>query len=355
MTKSEWDPCFYYREVDGKKFWLLIYDDDLLMFETKGSGLYDEFAAEFEKVFEWTPFGTDLHEFLSIRIQQSSGKVTLDMEDYITRCAEEAFPGGIHHEYAVPADTDLPQVVAKAQRQKDTSYVGTTIAKRFRRIVAQILYAAIQCRPDCLAFVNYLSRVQAYPSPDFLKRAERGLIYMFGTKSLKLTYSTAQDSSMKFVWAPRVVTTGYADANFELAHSTSGYAFLRLGGAISWGTKKQESIALHTQHAEIVAGSLAACESIFLDGVSKEAGVTRTSPTTLYMDSTSAIDLAFDPVLHAKTKHIDRRDLFIRELITRGTIVAKYISTDKNVADVLTKPLPRQPFMAHRTTLGLLP
>ena len=73
------------------------------------------------------------------------------------------------------------------------------------------------------------------------------------------------------------------------------------------------------------------------------------------MDSTSAIDLAFDPVLHAKTKHIDRRDLFIRELITRGTIVAKYISTDKNVADVLTKPLPRQPFMAHRTTLGLLP
>ena len=355
MTKSEWDPCFYYREVDGKKFWVLIYVDDLLMFETKGSGLYDEFAAEFEKVFEWTPFGTDLHDFLSIRIQQTPGKVTLDMEDYITRCAEEAFPGGIHHEYTVPADTDLPQVVEKALRQKDTSYAGTDIGKRFRRIVAQILYAAIQCRPDCLAFVNYLARVQAYASPDFLKRAERGLIYMHGTKHLKLTYSTTEDASIKFVWAPRVVTTGFADASFALARSTSGYVFLRLGGAVSWGTKKQESIALYTQHAEIMAGSLAACESIFLDGISKEAGVVRTSPMTLYMDSTSAIDLAYDPVLHAKTKHIDRRDLFIRELITRGTIVAKYISTDKNVADVLTKPLPRQPFMTHRATLGLLP
>ena len=171
MTKSQWDPCFYYRVVDGKSFWLLVYVDDLLMFETKDSGLYDEFAAEFSKTFEWTPFGTDLHDFLSIRIQQSPGKVTLDMEDYITRCTEEAFPAGVHHEYAVPADTDLPQVVAKASRQKDKSHAGTDIDKRFRRIVAQTLYAAIQCRPDCLAAVNYLSRVQAYPSPDLLKRA----------------------------------------------------------------------------------------------------------------------------------------------------------------------------------------
>ena len=92
-----------------------------------------------------------------------------------------------------------------------------------------------------------------------------------------------------------------------------------------------------------MAGSLAACESVFLTGVLAEAGHAQTAPITLYMDNSSAIDLAFDPVLHSKTKHIDRRDLFIRELIARKVIYVKYIPTAQNVADTLTKPLSRQP------------
>ena len=115
--------------------------------------------------------------------------------------------------------------------------------------------------------------------------------------------------------------------------------------------KKQESIALTTQQAEIVAGSLAACECVYLRGLLVETGHPAEEPTVLYMDNSSAIDLAFDPVLHAKTKHIDRRDLFVRELVARKTVVTKFIPTAQNVADVLTKPLARQAFQKHRATL----
>ena len=115
--------------------------------------------------------------------------------------------------------------------------------------------------------------------------------------------------------------------------------------------KKQESIALNTQQAEIVAGSLAACDAIFLRGLFAETGHPCEEPTVLYMDNSSAIDLAFDPVLHAKTKHIDRRDLFVRELVARKVVVTKFVPTAQNVADVLTKPLPRQAFQKHRATL----
>lgn len=69
------------------------------------------------------------------------------------------------------------------------------------------------------------------------------------------------------------------------------------------------------------------------------------------MDNTSAIDLSYDPVLHSKTKHIARRDLFIRELVARDTIRTKFTPTDKNVADALTKPLQREAFLRHRATL----
>ena len=69
------------------------------------------------------------------------------------------------------------------------------------------------------------------------------------------------------------------------------------------------------------------------------------------MDNSSAINLAHDPVLHATSKHIARRDLFIRELVERGVVAPKYIKTERNAADILTKPLPRTVFQAHRATL----
>ena len=74
-------------------------------------------------------------------------------------------------------------------------------------------------------------------------------------------------------------------------------------------------------------------------------------PTVLYMDNTSAIDLAFDPVMPSQTKHIARRDLFIRELVERKVVEPKFIPTAKNTADALTKPLARGPFQTHRNKL----
>ena len=53
----------------------------------------------------------------------------------------------------------------------------------------------------------------------------------------------------------------------------------------------------------------------------------------------------------AKSKHIDRRDLFIRELVERGIVTPKYIPTAKNIADALTKPLEKGIFMTHRAAI----
>ena len=115
--------------------------------------------------------------------------------------------------------------------------------------------------------------------------------------------------------------------------------------------KKQDSIALNTQEAEIKAGSLAACEIIFIRGLSEEHDFPLNGPTTLYMDNTSAIDLANDPMGHSTSKHIARRDLFIRELIERGAIKPEYVKSANNTADALTKPLARIPFQKHRRAL----
>ena len=66
------------------------------------------------------------------------------------------------------------------------------------------------------------------------------------------------------------------------------------------------------------------------------------------MDNTSAMDLSYDPVLHSKTKHIARRDLFIRELVERQVVATKYIATSQIIADALTKPLTPSSATARR-------
>ena len=103
--------------------------------------------------------------------------------------------------------------------------------------------------------------------------------------------------------------------------------------------------------SEITAGSEAACEGVHQRGLMAEAGHVQNEPTVLYLDSSNAIDLANDPMHHAKAKHIDRRDLFIRELVENGVIMPKYVKTADNPADALTKPLQKALFVKHRAKI----
>ena len=144
---------------------------------------------------------------------------------------------------------------------------------------------------------------------------------------------------------------GSCDASFEVGRSTSGYVWRMCNAVVSWGMKKQQSRALFSTEAEIMAASLAACDGVFIRDSSIERGFPHDAPSVLYMDNKGAIDLSHDPVLHASTKHIKRRELFIRDLVLDGTITPKYVKTDDNMADIFTKPLQRQSFQKHRTAL----
>ena len=148
-----------------------------------------------------------------------------------------------------------------------------------------------------------------------------------------------------------MIVEGASDSTLDIAHSTSGYVFAKNGALISWSTKKQDSIALYTQHAEIIAGSEAACEAISIMGIEAEVGSHSSKPMKLFMDNTSAIDLASDPMHHSKSKHIARRDLFLRELAEKEVVAPVFISTHKNVADALTKPLTKSTFLEHRAKM----
>eukprot|EP00965_Chrysotila_dentata_P166266 5489172-Pleurochrysis_carterae.AAC.1 len=122
--------------------------------------------------------------------------------------------------------------------------------------------------------------------------------------------------------------------------------------AIGWGMKKQQSVALSTCQAEIIAGSLAACEApVYLRDVLTELGFPPPGPTKLRMDNSGAINLGHDPLSQAKSKRIHRRELKIHESVADGIIKLKNVKSKDNTADIFTKLLGRVAFQKHRATL----
>ncbi len=77
------------------------------------------------------------------------------------------------------------------------------------------------------------------------------------------------------------------------------------------------------------------------------------TPTILFCDNQAALQLIEDDNYQARTKHIDKRYHFIREVVQNGALQLIYCPTDNMAADILTKALPKWKATFHASTLGL--
>ena len=104
-----------------------------------------------------------------------------------------------------------------------------------------------------------------------------------------------------------------------------------------------------------MASSEASKEAIYLKRFATEMGIHDESPVELHGDNKGAIDLAYNPEHHSRTKHIDRRHFYVREMVENGEIVVPYVQTDDNLADFFTKPLSAKKFFSLRDKIMNVP
>jgi hypothetical protein len=151
--------------------------------------------------------------------------------------------------------------------------------------------------------------------------------------------------------------TGYCDSDWGSdpndRRSVTGYAFVMCGGAVSWQSKRQKSIALSSVEAEYMAARAAAQEAIWWRSFLRDLGHNVTQPTVLHTDNQGSIAIAKNPEWHAKTKHIDIQYHFTREHVADRDVELRYIPTEHMPADTLTKPLAKVKHMETARLLGV--
>ena len=122
--------------------------------------------------------------------------------------------------------------------------------------------------------------------------------------------------------------------------STTGNYF-KLNGrhaALSWGIKKQATVALSSSEAKYQGMAAAVQEALYLKPLLEDFGIQQKHPIAIGEDNQSCIKLCENRVLHKRSKHI-------------GTISIRYVITDKMAADIFTKSLPVSKVETFRTVL----
>ncbi|QRV89278.1 Retrovirus-related Pol polyprotein from transposon TNT 1-94 [Ceratobasidium sp. AG-Ba] len=324
-TQLESEPSvFIQRDSRGRLAILAVYVDDIAVFTTKG--YVQEVKAELMKLFKMRDMG-ELGHYLGYRVTRDRKEktITLTLDTYTKNMVERAgLADAKPNSLPLPAGTQLDR------------YNGPPLNHTYQQDIGSLLYAALATRPDTAWSVQHLSQFSSNPGPRHKAGVKSLYRYLKGTSAYGITYHGKLDDNQP---------VGYSNADWAQnildRKSISGLVFMFCGGAISWVSKKQPTIALSSMEGEYMALSLAIRHALWLRSLFWELGFPMQHPMSIRTDNTAAIALAKDPQYHGRSKHIDIRHHFIREQITRKRVDVSHISGEQNLADLFTKALPK--------------
>lgn len=342
FVRSEFDSClFLYKTSQGIVF-VAVYVDDIQIIGIRA--LVDWVKGELHQRFKTTDLGPCTY-YLGMRMERNRANRTIKISQsgHIENILE-AHQMVQANPQASPMEPNANNTLVAAPEAYNADPGDVTA---YKSGLGQLMYLMVRTRPDIAFAICKLSTFSNNPTDTHWKALKRVLRYLAGTRTRGIVYGGVEHSPL----------CGYSDADWagdqDSARSTSGYVFTLNGGAISWRSSKQKSVAKSTTEAEYMASSDAAQEAVWVRYLLPELGQGLDGPTTIQGDNMGAIALAKNPIDHKRTRHINVSYHFVRELIANGTLAFKYIPTNEMVADGLTKALTPAKFEGFVDMLGM--
>ncbi|UYV77486.1 hypothetical protein LAZ67_15001230 [Cordylochernes scorpioides] len=291
-------PCLYTNRQFGEMIYLLIYVDDFLIFSTSNDYI-NEVKSKLSEHIQLKDLG-DATQYLGIQIEKDmDGNILLHQKLKILRILDK---------YGM------------------SSYKGVST----------------YMEDDISSAIGILSRRVVKPNEHDWKALKRILGYLKSTLDLVLVFETSSS----------VELTGYIDAdwgNKKDRKSTTGYIYKLGTNLITWVSQKQNLVSLSSAEAEYPLK-----KQFGLDLLMSDFGFEIKKPIILNEDNQSCIKLLNSEKVTARTKHIDIKFHFIKDLISNNCLSLNYCPTEKMLADILTKPLPKNKFQELRQGIGLI-
>ena len=343
LTISQTEPCMFYKHKEGKLVLMVVtFVDDLLIGGTPEEVKWCQ--ENLKKRFNVTDLGIvkkHLGVWYEWKVDNQGNKfIEASMHKMVEQIIKdyEKKVGGLPRDYTTPGIpgktlSKLPEGENIVNHQEYMSLVG------------KIMYLTTKLLPELSNASRELARHMTKPGKEHWKALERVVGYL-KHKGEELIFTYRKPKEIRIV---SCVDSSYA-ANRDDRRSISGW-ITTLGGCITgWASKTQNVVTLSSTEAEYVALTACAQEVAFLQSMTKEL-FGQAKQAVIFEDNEGAIFLAKNQQVGQRTKHIDVRHHYIRDLLSEGKVVLGKIPTDENISDINTKNTPQAIHTKHSETM----
>ena len=315
-----------------------LYVDDMLIM-SKDAGAVNRAVQHIKKRWAIKNLG-EVNHILGLRVirDRANRSVSLDQTAYIDRMIERFGLSGANPCPSPAADRNALEKGAGDEPEADQ--------RLYQEAIGCLNWVTLGTRFDAAYVSGQLSQHCSAPTIRNWNGVLHLMRYLMGTRDLRLTFGGTGGSSLNL--------QGFCDADYAgdriTRRSVTGHLFLLNGGLVSWASVKQRCVATSTAEAEYIALAEASKQGQWLRSLLKELRrhklLGKGEAVPIFSDNQACIAIAENPIAHRRTKHIDVRYHYIRQLVSFGKTTISYIPTKDMKADILTKPLPLPAFRA---------
>jgi hypothetical protein len=340
FTRSEADPCLYYKWTkEGLCLWLSWVDDCLMMGPKEEilkvrDGILSEF--ECDDVGEMT-------EYVGCKVERTTGFIKLTQPVLVQSLDDEfELPEGRAPRTPAEPNTVLPFI-------DHDEMMPSNYMTYYRSGVGKLLHLVRWTRAECWNAVRDLTRHMSKATGRHTTAMHRTMKYILATKEKGLIIKPnstwdGKDRNFEFI------ISGQADSDWAKApdrKNVSGWRTQINGANCSEKSSTQRNATLSVTEAEMVAGTECVQDMLFERKILESFGLKVKLPMILEMDNKGFVDFTKSWSTGGRMRHIDCRYYFLRELREEGIVQVRWIKSEDNGADIFTKNTDATTFDRH--------
>jgi hypothetical protein len=298
----------------------------------------EEFECHIEVRFKMKRKGEiKMHLGIRVRRDRDARTIHLSQEQYVQEMLETyGMIGCAHVETPMDSDSVAKLRIYKGAAKEDMKGIP------YREAIGSLMYLAIHTRPDIAAAVGICGKFVSNPTQEHWSAVKRIIRYVAGTIQFGLNLGGSKKG------IDSVVLEAYSDSDWAGDHddrkSRSGIISLICGSVVCYASKKQPVVATSSAEAERIAVHELAKDVVWVRQVLSDLGYKQSEPTQIYEDNLACIAQTKNDTQSSRSRHMDVKYHYARELVAAGVIQLTYVNTKEMMADILTKPLPRDQF-----------